>query len=184
MWRIKSRIAFVLGGADTLRSDINAALEMAGQPDTYIATNHAGRDLEGALPHWVTLHTEKMPDWIAERRATGQPDAEQFWTSNTKTIPPEHAELYKHVPTWDGSSGLLAITVALHLGYERVILCGVPLDKKAAHYDDDAPWMDAPRYRAAWTRHLSEMKGRVKSFTGWTSLILGEPTQVWVDGED
>lgn len=177
------RVAFVLGGANTLRDDLNAAIELAGQPDTYIAANHAGRDLEGVLPHWVTLHTEKMPTWIEERRATGQPDALQFWTSNTKTIPPEHAGLYKNVPTWDGSSGLLAVTVALHLGYERIILCGVPLDKKAAHYDEGADWMDAPRYRAAWTRHIDEMKGKVKSPSGWTSLILGEPTEAWLNGD-
>ncbi len=173
------KTAFVLGGADTLREDLSKALDLV-KPDTYITTNHAGRDLEGEVPHWVTLHTEKMPIWMAERKEKGLPDASQLWTSNTKTIPEEHKHLYKHVPTWDGSSGLLAITVAFYLGYERVILCGVPLDKKANHYDDDNPWMDAPRYRSAWTKRLHIIKGRVKSFSGWTNLILGVPTGDWL----
>lgn len=174
------RVAFVLGGADTLDSDILRANELAA-PGTIIATNHAGRDLDGILPHWVTLHTEKMPEWVAERKTKGYPDAERFWTSNTKTIPPEHKLLYSHVPTWDGSSGLLAITVALHLGYDKIILCGVPLEKTSCHYDDDQPWMDAPRYRAAWTKHMHYMEGKVKSFTGWTEYRLGAPTREWLN---
>ena len=173
------RVAFVLGGANTFAEDLKRASSLT-PPDTLIATNHAGRDLDGILPHWVTLHTEFMPGWVAERREKGFPDAEKFWTSNTKTIPPEHALLYNHVPTWDGSSGLLAITVALHLGYEKIILCGVPLDKKACHYDDDQHWMDAPRYRGAWLKYMPHMIGKVKSFTGWTNLKLGEPTNEWL----
>lgn len=173
------QVAFVLGGANTLADDLIRANELV-QPSTLIATNHAGRDFDGILPHWVTLHTELMPGWIAERSEKGYPDAEKFWTSNTKTIPPEHAALYNHVPTWDGSSGLLAITVAFHLGFEKIILCGVPLDKKACHYNDDQPWMDAPRYRGAWLKYMPHMLGRVKSFTGWTNLKFGEPTMEWL----
>lgn len=174
-------VAFVLGGADTLGSDLERACALAPLPDTIIATNHAGRDFSGVLPHWVTLHTEKMPEWIAEREAKGFSDAEQFWTSNTKTIPPEHKLLYNHVPTRDGSSGLLAITVALHLGYRKIILCGVPLDKIAGHYDDPQPWMDAPRYRQAWLKYMPHMMGKVKSFTGWTNRKFGAPTEAWLN---
>lgn len=175
------KVALVLGGANTLHTDFEHALLIHPGPYTIIATNNAGRDYHGILHNWVTLHTEKMPKWVKERREHGLPDAEQFWTSNTKTIPKEHEELYNHVPTWDGSSGLLAVSVALWLEYDKVILCGVPLDKQAAHYDDDAPWMDAPRYRAAWTKRLKILKGKVKSFNGWTSLILGEPTRAWIN---
>ena len=174
--------AFVLGGADTLYADLERAAALV-TPDTYVATNHAGRDWPGELPHWVTHHTENMPGWIDERRDAGRPDALQFWTSNTKTIPPEHATLYHHVPAWDGSSGLLAVTVALHLGYQRVILCGVPLDIHFAHYDDEALWQEASHYRGAWNDHMHEMLGKVKSFNGWTALKLGEPTQEWINGD-
>ena len=151
-------------------------------PDTVIAANGAGRDYPDALPHWVTLHTEKMPAWKEEREAAGLPPVGQFWTSNTKTIPPEHSDLYQHVESWDGSSGLLAITVALHLGFDKIILCGVPLDKKAAHFDYPGDWLDAPRYRSAWLRRMGDMLGKVKSFSGWTHRKFGSPTQEWLDG--
>lgn len=174
-------VAFVLGGAKCLHKDFDRASELV-DPDTIIATNNAGRDFPTHLPHWVTLHTELMPEWEAEREAMGLPPAGQMWTSNTKTIPPEHLGRYRHVPTWDGSSGLLAITVALSLGYDKIILCGVPLDKRAAHYDDPAPWMDAPRYRGAWLKHMGEMVGKVKSYSGWTYLKFGSPTREWLSG--
>lgn len=176
------KVAFVLGGANTLSSDHERALKLLGrEPDTMIMTNDTARDWKGDVPHFCTLHTEKMPKWIADRKAQGLPDALNYWTSNVKTIPPEHKGLYRNVKSWNGSSGLLGVTVALHLGYEKVILCGVPLDKKACHYFDDKDWMDAPRYRSAWTKHLHLMKGKVKSFTGWTNLILGEPTEEWLN---
>lgn len=149
-------------------------------PDTVIATNHAGKDYDGILEHWCTLHTEFMPDWVKQRREAGFPDALQFWTSNTKTIPPEHEGLYKNVPSWNGSSGLLAIQVALELGYEKIILCGIPLDKKAEHYNYTGDWMDAPRYRSAWTKNIGILKGKVKSFNGYTERILGVPTLEWL----
>jgi hypothetical protein len=173
-------VAFVLGGANCLHRDFDEALTLA-YPDTIIATNNAGRDHPHELPHWVTLHTELMPGWQQARREAGYPDAQNYWTSNTKTIPQEHKGLYRHVETWDGSSGLLAIRVALELGYDKIILCGVPLDKKAAHYDDPNPWMDAPRYRKAWTDNMSKMQGKVKSFSGWTHLKFGSPTQEWLN---
>lgn len=178
-----ARVAFVLGGANCLHRDLRVA-ESLVSPSTIVATNNAGRDYPGELPHWVTLHTELMPAWIAERESAGLPPAQNFWTSNVKTIPPEHERLYNRVESWDGSSGLLAITVALALGYDKIILCGVPLEKRAAHYDDDRPWDDAPRYRAAWSRHMHLMEGKVKSFSGWTWLKLGAPTEEWIYGRN
>ncbi len=173
------KVAYVLGGANTLASDLLLARALV-PPSTIIATNHAGKDYEGTLDHWCSLHTEFMPEWIAERKALGHTDALQLWTSNTKTIPKEHEGLYKHVPSWNGSSGLLAIQVALELGYDKIILCGIPLDKKAEHYNYGGDWMDAPRYRGAWTKHLAELKGKAKSFNGYTARILGEPDAEWL----
>lgn len=177
-------VAFVLGGAKTLREDWDNALKLTNA-HTYIATNETGRDFNGPLPHWVTLHTEKITKWYEERiMQTGDVPVGQFWTSNIKTLPNNNLlnpYMFKHVTSWDGSSGLLAVTVALALGYRKVILCGVPLDKKAGHYfSPDVPWMDGPRYRHAWITHQDEMYGFVKSMSGWTKALLGAPTKEWL----
>lgn len=181
-----SDVAFVLGGAKTVWADLKEAKELA-IPHTYIATNETGRDFIDFLPHWCTLHTEKITAWYMQRinwRCKGDGDIGQFWTSNVKTLPNNDFLTplsFRHVQSWDGSSGLLAITVALALGYQKIILCGVPLDKKAGHYfSPDEPWMDGPRYRHAWIKHKGDMEGRVKSMGGWTQSLLGAPTKEWV----
>lgn len=174
------KVAFVYGGANTLHDDIAAAYDLC-EPDTIIACNDAGMSYEGVLPHFATLHTEKVPQWLDERREKGLPDPLNFWTSNVKTVPECHRNLYKKVPPWNGSSGLLCITVALHLGYEKVILCGVPLHRTFEHYNYPGDWGDACRYRSAWVKHKPLLDGKVKSWQGWTADILGKPSREWLN---
>ena len=174
-----SKVAFVMGGANTLDADHEAAQELCPLPDTRIFTNHAGRDYPFQVEHYVTLHPELMPGWIDERREKRYPDPDNLWTSNKKDLP---AGLkWNHVDRWEGSSGLLAVTVALHLGYDKVILCGVPLDRQMRHYDSEELWQEAHKYRAGWVKHLPKMQGKVKSFSGWTSRLLGAPTREWLN---
>jgi hypothetical protein len=172
-------VAFVLGGANTLHADYDAALALHA-PDAIIAANHAAKDYPGNVDHFVTLHPELLGGWIAERADNGLPEALNYWTSNKKNLPADIP--FKQVVSWDGSSGLLGVTVAMHLGYTRVILCGVPLDKAAAHYNYAGDWMDAPRYRAAWVKHRPDMRKNVRSMSGWTQRLLGAPTLEWING--
>lgn len=172
------RVALVLGGANTLDEEWAAALQIC-LPDIEVFTNHAGRDFGGSVDHWVTLHPEHMPGWLEERRAAGRSEPGMIWTSNAKDLP--DGIKWNHVERWEGSSGLLAVTVALHLGYDKVILCGVPLDRQMRHYDSDELWQEAHKYRAGWVKHLPDMRGKVKSFSGWTSRLLGTPTREWLN---
>ena len=176
--------AFILGGAQCLYLDFYKAFAMLGRdPDTLIACNYTGRDFPGELDHWVTSHTEPgwMPRWIRERELAGLPPAAQYWTGNTHaTIPPEDRKLYHRVPNWDGSSGLVAVQAALMMGYKKIILCGVPLTKDGGHTHHSGEWKYADSYHKFWRRHKTDMLGRVKSFSGYTKDLLGEPTQEWL----
>lgn len=172
-------VAFVLGGANTLQDDLAAARELV-TPDTIIACNDAGVDYEGELPHFCTLHTEKLINWMKIRESKGLPPPHNYWTSNTKFLPSGFN--FRRVKSWDGSSGLLCISVAIELGFTHIILCGVPLEKKAAHYHDSNDWRDAPKYRAAWVKYLPHMKHSVRSMSGWTQKLLGAPSVEWLYG--
>lgn len=180
-----ARLAVVLGGANTLAQDLIDFSELmkgvglGHVPSVVVATNDAGRDYSGKVNHWVTLHPEKMAAWLEGRNAKGHIPPEGFWTSNTKNLP--ESIPFRTVPSWNGSSGLLAVTVALHLGFTHVVLCGVPLDKNSAHYFDDKKWMDAPRYRHAWIKHKRDMDDHVRSMSGWTKAILGGPDKEWLN---
>src|SRR3990167_2106243 len=172
-------IAAVLGGALGVWDEYEALMAMA-PVDVVIATNSAGRDFPGEFDHWVSFHAELFPHWLERRRRDGQPDPGRFWTINAKR--PANDVPVTRVPNWGGSTGLVAVTVALQLGIERVVLCGVPLTREGEHYDKPGSWRDAPNYRKGFLSHMPEMGGKVRSFSGYTAEILGKPTREWING--
>lgn len=75
-----------------------------------------------------------------------------------------------------GSSALLGVQAALHLGYHRIILCGCPLtgkNEKNGSYEV---------FRKGWEVHREKFKNSVRSMSGWTCELLGLPTEEWING--
>ena len=173
--------AVVIGGAKQAWDDLDAALRLF-TPDLVIATNNAGRDYAGQVHHWVSFHAELLPMWIEARAAAGRPPAGHYWTVERRTPPKSPLQLWR-VPNWGGSSGLVAVTVALSLQCDRIVCCGTPLDMEAAHYDDPKPWRDAGNYRRAWMARRTQLTA-VRSMSGWTRQILGAPTGEWLHGQE
>lgn len=172
-------IAIVLGGANTLHADERAALDLC--PDAMIiACNHAGRDREGRVDHWATMHADHFPKWIAERIAAGRPDAGKLWHARHR-----HSSVGStDIESWGGSSGMLCIAVAYELGVDKIMLAGVPMEQGCCHYNDRRLWSEARQYRNCWERHKPAMLGRVRSFSGWTMKLLGMPDRDWLYGDD
>lgn len=83
-----------------------------------------------------------------------------------------------------GTSGLFAVMLALALGYEKVVLCGIPLDDQG-HFYDPPGFRDgvfkSDFIRREW-REVSQLyfKDRVRSLSGWTRDLLGEPDEQWL----
>jgi hypothetical protein len=172
--------ALVLGGAMGLFEEEAAARAMGFVPDILVATNHAGRDREEPVDHWVSFHQELFPLWLKERRARGLADPGQLWTCAPAPAPKSLDLPVRKAANWRGSSGLLAVTVALELGASHVVCCGVPLRKEGEHYDKPGLWRDAGNYRAGWVNHAAVMAGRVRSMSGWTAELLGQPDPAWL----
>lgn len=172
--------AVVLGGAACLHDDLARALKLF-TPDVWIATNHAGRDTPGIVDHWVSMHPDLMPRWIAERARASREPAGQLWTAWRRRQPTLPDLEFKVVENWGGSSGMLAVTVALEVGCDRIVLCGVPMDAKQGHYNDPKPWKDALQYRKAWMDRAPGLSPKVRSMSGDTREWLGAPTAEWFD---
>lgn len=140
------------------------------------------------IDHLVTLHHEGMRRFYAaaqiERRARSNRDRRC-----QKIITHSYKEASGGVDVlWDitnpgGTSGLFAATVAVRLGYDKIILCGMPIDNSRRFYDSpnkvfkysglsqQDPWQNAARTR---------LEGKVRSMSGNTRKILGEPTKDWL----
>lgn len=166
-------VGFCLGGADGLDDEIAVARKICA-PDVIVAANRAGVDYE--CDHWVTNHPEKMPRWIMERDYRMKMPS--LWTSNEKT--PDAVKFNRIRPSLNGSSGLLAVQVALAMGCDKVVLCGIPLDSRS-HYYDDSAWNDSRKFRAAWYEFKPFMAGRVRGLSGFTADLLGVADADWLN---
>jgi hypothetical protein len=175
-------IAMVLGSANTLYEDSGRARALLrGHDPVVIACNHAARDWPGRVDHWATMHPDQLPGWAAQRARQGYTRVGRYWYARHRICPAVIEAT--PVESWGGSSGLLCVTVAFELGCERIILAGVPMLKMAKHFDDQRNWDEARAYHRAWEAKLERMRGRVKSLSGWTRELLGEPTEDWLFGD-
>ena len=75
-----------------------------------------------------------------------------------------------------GSSALLGVLAGIKLGYQKIILCGCPLEDEKK----DGKNKNYQQFRKGWQAHLDEYIGKVRSMSGWTREFLGYPTDEWL----
>lgn len=164
-------IAIVLGGAETVWEDF-AALGMDG---CVFAVNAAIPAHTGRIEHACTLHAENLGRWCRDRERAGRNMDFDRWTHKAKTgCGPVNVR-----SDWGGSSGLFAVKIARELGFERIVLCGVPMDARL-HFDRPGEWPDCHHYRRHWLRMKDEISPFVRSMSGWTRELLGSPDDAWL----
>lgn len=73
-----------------------------------------------------------------------------------------------------GSSALLGVLAAIDLGYDKIILCGCPLEGK------DKKQHPYKVFQKAWMQKEKLIKPFVRSMSGWTKSFLGEPIIDWL----
>lgn len=174
------KLGLVLGGAACVWDDLAALEQILGEtwPGLIIAVNDAIAACPRRIDHAVSLHPDKLPIWSCERaRRGGNADFTTWSHQNTPAAPVD-----RDLPLrGSGSSGFHAIRIAQHLGCERIVLCGVPMDA-GPHFHDGKDWTDVKRYLPAWTQYKHEL-GDVRSMSGNTRTLLGAPTLSWLRGE-
>lgn len=168
----------ILGGAANVHEDLEAARALVTEYDV-VTVNHFGISYPGKINHWVTIHSEFMFFWQDARARQGLPPAERIWfAEKSPEVHISHSVATDH----GGSSGLMAVMVALALSYDKIVLCGVPIEGAQAHFlIPEAEWQGAERYQRAWQRLVPVMADRVRSMSGWTARLLGQPDDVWLN---
>lgn len=169
-------LAAVLGGARGVWAELEQLETMLGRrPGLIVGTNDAGVIYPGHLDAWATLHHERFAEW--RRRRTGNQDYRAF-------IHAPHGSVTAEVvrDRWTGSSGLYAAQVALEaMGASGVVLCGCPLDERAAHFFNNASWTDAAIFRRGFEAARPVIRDTVRSMSGWTRDLLGAPDAQWLN---
>lgn len=148
----------------------------------FLTVNKLVETFPGSVEHCYSNEPHLLQKFIAARRSEY---ALEFG-------PPKHSHSVKdgidHRWPWGGhgTSGLGATLVGLGLGYDSIVLCGLPLD--------DSPHNGEPHWRrtafatseaagsltddrdAHWKRAMgAAFKGRVKSMSGRTRVWLSAP---------
>lgn len=175
-------IALVLGGADTLQSDLDQAAQLIDpHACTIVATNDAGVYWPSRLDHWVTMHPTELPHRMERRRKLGHPDGYTTWTRPYPHGMKDREKLCdRTISGYSGSSGLVAVGVAVETGH-HAILCGMPMDIRP-HFNREGVWEKAETYRERWIELHAELAPLVRSFSGWTRERFGAPKKEWVAG--
>lgn len=181
------RTALVLGGGRGVWEDVAEALAM-GEFAVVVACNDAAAAYPGQLHAAVSLHAEKLGFWMERRRRAGlampthvlgHGDAAR----GTLRLPPVITGFVEQMlpgQTDTGSSGLLALKAALFdLGFDRAVLCGVPMDDRP-HFFDDVSWSAVRSHWRGWIQALPHIKDRARSMSGRTADLLGRPTEEWL----
>jgi len=165
------------------RNDTNRG-SVASLEFDFLTINKLVEVFPGKIEHCYSNEAMLLRKFIAARRSEytrefGEPKHSHSCTEGAA-----------HRWPWGGhgTSALGAVLVGLGLGYEKIVLCGVPLDDgphngepywrkcrfqaSEAASSKNAPW----KPEMHWQRAIdSAFEGRVKSMSGRTKFWLGRP---------
>lgn len=178
----------VLGGAACVWEDLIEARGL-GTFDAVCAINEAGAYYPGQVDVWASLHPEKFHIWARLRQEFGHSRAFTYaaHANNThqgrpKAWPLDHVTDYR----WpgmssSGSSGLFAVKVMMEQGFDRIVLCGVPMNADP-HFFDARAWNEYTSFVDGWKVALPHVRDFARSMSGQTREWLGAPTRAWLAG--
>lgn len=147
-----------------------------------IAINNMILHHKGRVHHGVSMHPEEPPLWRALRPYY---KGESSWVHCHSYQKHGKPGLVENDYIWGtleggmgGTSGILAPLIGLALGYDEIILAGVPLDGGGHFYDKPGTTLNifnSQHIKYEWEKAKPYFAGRVTSLSGWTKDFLGAP---------
>ena len=83
-------------------------------------------------------------------------------------------------PEVSGGSALLGVLAAIRLGYNKIVICGCPMEGPNPRHKG---W-DYNRFQGGWEKKAEVIKPFTRSMSGWTAKFLGKPTDEWLEGRE
>lgn len=157
----------ILGGAGCVWDDVKS---LGDWPHPVAAVNDVGARWPGKLTFWASLHPRKFKQWERDRELAGHPSGYAKYANTCGRPLVDYV-----VADWGGSSGLFAVKIALDLGFDRVVLAGIPMEAADGHFFDKAKWAECEKYKKGWLKHQKAIAPYVRSCSGWTKALLGGP---------
>jgi len=167
----------VAGAGHTLFDDIARLGKIEAD---WMAINEAGFGLPFKFQHWASMHPQMFQHWAlirGYRIENGTYVPKDKWHCHGNSKWPLVRTVWQFADQM-GSSGLYGVRIGLLLGYERIILVGCPYE--GHRFFDPPGYEDAVNITTncglePWETLAKICNGRVKSMSGHTRRILGEP---------
>lgn len=146
----------------------------------FMVINKLGETFPGNIEHWYSNEANLLKNFEAARRHEYRKEFSTAWHTHSN-----HRGAKWHWPLGGhGTSGLSAVLVGLLLGYERIVLCGMPLDD--GPHNGEPPWRGC-KFESAevaspvgggipvhWKNAIEyAFQGKVRSMSGRTAKWLG-----------
>lgn len=182
----------ICGDGKLLLKDIKTFLDWKLKHDAYCV----GRSIQaypGAVSHYADVDAD-AGFWVASNVEKNHPEkvgeAGYICKHTLGGCPAFHFDWEINGAPWDmdevlwhGSTGLFAVLTAIEMGYKKIVLAGMPIDSKGHWYfpdEDYGPKWTMETYQNWFEFAALPAAKKVKSLSGYTALLLGEPTKKWL----
>jgi len=170
-------VVAVYGGGKGMWDDYAKMQEFGVEHDT-MAINIAGLFIPN-LTHLFSLHYKNI-SYISKWRKVEYGKADKQICHSSKMI--DGVDYVWHLPTMASTSGLLSVVLAHLLGYDKIILCGVPMDNSGYFYKPfvNETFKDRCREMELEMLRDKDIGTKIRSMSGRSKNVFGEPTIEWI----
>ena len=191
----KSDTVLVTGDGSTLQQDV-ADFERFGVDHDVFCVNRSMLFFQRPINHWAAIDAEESI-WFSENLSSQViPESGRIWRHTIGYCPIGYDvfwsvdeakqsfdnETQRHL--WSGNSGYFGILAALEMGYERVVVAGMPLNTEPHWYetaDTPGPNWVGQTYRTWMDFKKTHPKAdNVRSMSAYSQFIFGEVTEKWL----
>ena len=121
----------IAGSAECLFEDYEKARKLFDKDEEkydIMAINFSGICFKGIV-HLASLHADRIPAFLRAAQLDNDRHIHTHTRLNNLVIPEVENDWTAEIPSTSGSSALFGVRVGLRIGYDKIILCGVPLTK-------------------------------------------------------
>lgn len=178
--RYSGKDLVILGAGSTLWQDYSKIFDK--HKGDYMGINRVIIDFPGHLEHAVSAHSTSLVLLALLRRYyyplqthmnTHSCQIEEPWAYENHLIP---QFLWDFPDYYHGSSGMVGVLAGLVMGYDNIVLAGMPMDETGYYCNPFWTFKYIEHFMGDWEKAAkSTFNGRVTSLSGNTRELLGEP---------
>jgi hypothetical protein len=167
----------IYGGGKSMWDDYKKIQDLGVEHDT-MAVNIAGLFIP-KLKHLYSLHYKNI-SYISNWRKVEYGADDKHICHSSKEI--DGVDHVWPLPSRASTSGLMALILGHLLGYEKLILCGVPMDGSGYFYKPFVNDTFGDRCRAIELSGMKQLSfgNNIRSMSGRSKEAFGEPTIEWI----